>query len=166
MTDNIKLKQKFILKAQGTHGNKYDYSKVNYVNSSTKVTITCSIHGDFEQRPASHVYGIGCKLCGMIKNALNLTSSTEKFIEKANRIHNHIYDYSKTVYIHSEQHVIIICSIHGEFQQSAQSHLQSHGCKRCGIIRTTSKRKHSDDAFIEKANIIHFTIIINIIIVK
>jgi hypothetical protein len=155
MMDNIKLKQRFILKAQGTHGNKYDYSKVKYVNSCTKVTIICSIHGDFEQVPSSHVYGIGCKLCGMIKKALSRTSSTTKFIEKANRVHNHKYDYSKTIYIHNEQTVIIICSIHGEFQQSPHNHLHGNGCKLCGIIRTTSKRKSSTKEFIEKANRIH-----------
>ena len=79
MTDNIKLKQRFILKAQGTHGNKYGYSKVKYVNSNTKVEITCPIHGDFEQSPSQHVYGIGCKLCGMIKKALSRTSTTKNY---------------------------------------------------------------------------------------
>jgi hypothetical protein len=155
MTDSIKLKQRFILKAQGTHGNKYDYSKVKYVNSNTKVEITCPIHGDFEQSPSHHVYGIGCKLCGIIQCALKNTSSLEDFIKKANRVHNHIYDYSKTIYVCSKQQVIIICSIHGEFQQLPQSHIHGSGCKQCGILRTTSKRKSSIKEFIEKANKIH-----------
>lgn len=43
----LKNLDKFIEDAQKVHGNKYDYSKVNYVNSNTKVTITCPIHGDF-----------------------------------------------------------------------------------------------------------------------
>ena len=149
------LKQKFILKAQGTHGTKYGYSKVEYVNSITQVIITCPIHGDFEQRPASHVFGSGCKLCGMIKKCVKKTRTLEDFIEKANHVHNHTYDYSKTVYIHNLQYVIIICSIHGEFQQLPQIHVGGSGCKRCGILSTTSKRKRSLEDFIEKANMIH-----------
>jgi hypothetical protein len=155
MTDNIKLKQRFILKAQEKYGNKYDYSKVNYVNSCTKVTMICSIHGDFEQRPTYHLLGTGCKPCAITQRARSRKSSIREFIQKANMIHNYKYDYSKTIYIHNMQHVIIICSIHGEFQQSPHNHLHGNGCKLCGIIKTTSIRKSSTNEFIEKANIIH-----------
>lgn len=57
---------KFIEDAQKVHGNKYDYSKVNYVNSNTKVTITCPIHGDFEQLPLNHLKGQGCPKCSKL----------------------------------------------------------------------------------------------------
>ena len=45
-TDKTK---EFIAKAKAVHGDKYDYSKVNYVKNTTKVTIICKIHGEFEQ---------------------------------------------------------------------------------------------------------------------
>jgi hypothetical protein len=45
------------------HNNYYNYSKVNYINSFTKVLITCPIHGDFEQTPSSHLSGRGCPKC-------------------------------------------------------------------------------------------------------
>ncbi len=45
------------------HGNTYDYSKVVYVNAFKKITIICKEHGDFEQNPNSHRYGIGCPIC-------------------------------------------------------------------------------------------------------
>ena len=45
------------------HGNEYDYSQVEYINTNTKVIITCAIHGDFEQRPSGHLNGKGCALC-------------------------------------------------------------------------------------------------------
>ena len=45
------------------HSNKYDYSKVEYVNTQTKVMIICPIHGVFEQIPSSHLKGYGCRKC-------------------------------------------------------------------------------------------------------
>ena len=45
----------FIKKAIEVHGDKYDYSKVEYINNSTKVCIICPIHGDFWQRPRNHL---------------------------------------------------------------------------------------------------------------
>lgn len=53
----------FIEKARKIHGDKYDYSKVKYIDSNTKVTIICPIHGEFEQRPANHISGQGCPKC-------------------------------------------------------------------------------------------------------
>ena len=35
--------EEFIERARKIHGNKYDYSKVNYVNAKTKVCIICTI---------------------------------------------------------------------------------------------------------------------------
>lgn len=59
--------EEFVKKAQGVHGDKYDYSQVNYVNSKTKVKIICPIHGEFEQAPEKHWLGRGCLLCGKEK---------------------------------------------------------------------------------------------------
>lgn len=56
--------QDFIAKAQKVHGDKYDYSKVDYVNNRVKVTIICPIHGEFTQKPADHLHGCGCPECG------------------------------------------------------------------------------------------------------
>ena len=56
-------KEEFIQRASTIHNNKYLYDKVNYVNTSTKVTITCPIHGDFKQTPNNHLQGQGCQKC-------------------------------------------------------------------------------------------------------
>lgn len=53
----------FIIKARLVHGDKYDYSKVVYVNNKIKIIITCPIHGDFEQKPYIHLQGSGCPKC-------------------------------------------------------------------------------------------------------
>lgn len=54
----------FIIQAKIIHGGKYDYSKVNYINNSTKVCIICPIHGEFWQTPNHHLSGHGCVKCG------------------------------------------------------------------------------------------------------
>ena len=46
---------------------RYDYSKVEYLNNSTHIIIGCSIHGDFRQRPADHRNNIGCPKCGRLR---------------------------------------------------------------------------------------------------
>ena len=58
-----KTTEEFIEQAKAVHGNKYDYSKVEYKGSHTKIIIVCSKHGEFEQDPNSHLQGRGCKKC-------------------------------------------------------------------------------------------------------
>ena len=58
-------KEEFIKKARNVHGNKYDYSKVEYVNTVTPVTIICPEHGEFKQKPEYHLTGRGCTICNI-----------------------------------------------------------------------------------------------------
>jgi hypothetical protein len=59
-------------KAKEVHGNKYDYSLVNYINRRTKVTIICSSHGEFGQDPTMHLIGNGCPICNESKGELEI----------------------------------------------------------------------------------------------
>ena len=83
----------FIKKAREVHGDKYDYSKVEYINKRTKVCIICPIHGEFYQLAGDHMRGHGCRKCGSDKVADVCRYDKITFIEKANEIHNHKYDY-------------------------------------------------------------------------
>lgn len=58
----------FLIRANVVHNNKYDYSKVNYVNQSTPVIIVCPQHGDFERTPTYHLQGGGCPVCAKRRN--------------------------------------------------------------------------------------------------
>ena len=58
-----KTTENFIEKAKQIHGNKYDYSLVEYKNNKTKVKIICPIHGIFEQTPNCHLRLQGCPKC-------------------------------------------------------------------------------------------------------
>ena len=136
-------KEYFIEKAIIKHGNKYDYSKVVYKKNNIKVIIICKIHGEFKQTPASHLCGKGCSKC------TGHYMDRAYFIQKANTIHRNNYDYSKIVYKNNRTNVIIICKIHGEFEQSPDKHLQGHRCIKC------AGRYLDRDYFIEIAENIH-----------
>ena len=124
-------RESFIEKAKQVHDGKYDYSKVEYVNSQTKVCIICPEHGEFWQTPANHLFGEGCKKCSIIKVHNEQKDNKEEFIEKAKQVHGDKYDYSKCEYKTTEKKVTIICKTHGEFKQTPHSHLQGQGCPVC-----------------------------------
>ena len=58
----------FISKANKIHGNRYNYSKVNYINAKTKITIICRDHGEFYQTPSNHLSNYNCQKCAKIFN--------------------------------------------------------------------------------------------------
>ena len=53
------------------------------------------------------------------------------FIKLSNEIHNNFYDYSLVNYINNNTKVIIICPIHGIFEQLPKVHMTNHGCQGC-----------------------------------
>lgn len=146
-----KTTEQFIFEAKEIHGDKYDYSLVEYVNSKTKVKIICKIHGEFEQNPFNHLSNQGCCKCGGRQK-----KELENFIIEAKEINGDKYDYSLVNYINNKTKVKIICKIHGEFEQTPKMHIhRMDGCKKCGTIITTLKRKKPTLKFIEDALIIH-----------
>lgn len=128
-----KTLSEFVLEARKIHGDKYDYSFVNYVNAHTKIKIKCKICGNiFEQTPLSHLHGNGCPICGRNKANNSITLTKDEFIERAKKVHGDKYDYSKVEYINSRTPVKIICPEHGEFWQTPNAHLVGKGCQICG----------------------------------
>ena len=85
-------KEIFIKKSNIKHNNKYDYSKVEYKDSLTKVIIICPIHGEFMQTPQNHLRGRGCSLCANLMKSKNMQMSNDIFIQKAKEIHQNKYD--------------------------------------------------------------------------
>jgi predicted nucleic acid-binding Zn-ribbon protein len=84
-------------------------------------------------------------------------NKTQTFIEKASKLHDNKYDYSKVNYIKAIEKVIIICKIHGEFLQSPNNHLKKilTGCPKCGMIKRINSQSSNNDEFIKNAIIIH-----------
>lgn len=134
--------KKIIEKSKITHGDKYDYSNLNFSPNKKKITIICKTHGDFEQNIYNHINGSNCPDC--VNENRRLT--TEEFIEKSILIHGNEYDYSKVKYINATKKVIIICKIHGEFLQNPGSHLEGSRCADC-----YGTKNYSIDDFINDA---------------
>ncbi|MBR6515290.1 MAG: hypothetical protein IKT40_00395 [Bacilli bacterium] len=132
--------ESFIEKARKVHGDKYDYSQTSLTNLDDKgrIKIICPIHGEFYQTIDNHLKGQNCKYCATNRS---FKYTTEEFIEKAKLIHNDKYDYSKTVYKSNKEKIIIICPIHGEFQQTPITHLNGHGCPKCNSSKLENKIK-------------------------
>ena len=128
---NLRKKtETFIEEAKKKHGNKFDYSKVNYVKNNEKVCIISHEKdsygieiGEFWQTPSNHLtFGYGEK---------NIVVDTKRFIQRSKKIHGDLYDYSKTEFKSSRENVIITCPIHGDFSQLPHTHLNGYGCPRC-----------------------------------
>lgn len=134
----------FTDKARKIHGDAYDYTLTEYINSNLKVKITCKQHGVFEQTPKSHISGSGCPECSIVKD------TKETFINKANIIHGCKYDYSLVEYVNCKTKIKILCKQHGVFEQIPYYHLSKNGCKMC-----SKSYKKTTIYFINKANIIH-----------
>lgn len=108
-----KTTEQFIADAQEKHGDQYDYSKSVYVNGQTELTIICPEHGEFEMTPNRHLSKYGyCLKCR------DFAMNTEKFIQRAIKIHGDRYDYSEVVYLRPKIPVIIKCKKHGGFNKN------------------------------------------------
>lgn len=142
---NVLTTEKFKERAHSIHGHKYDYSKVVYKDGTTNVIIICKQHGEFQQRPKSHLKGHGCPICG---GSQKLT--TEEFIRRSSIVHKGKFDYSQTTYINNQTKVKIICPIHGAFEQVPSSHMDGHDCPYCA-----DRAKLTKDEFVHRAKLKH-----------
>lgn len=148
--------EKFLSQCKTIHGNTFDYSSTNYINTHTKVTIGCKIHGEFLIRPMSHIKSkFGCPKCGMAARQLNASKNKYKFIEDAIRIHGEKYDYSSVNYENSHKKIEIICKNHGMFIQQPMNHLTGQGCPICGSLQSKVKQTKSTLDFIAQCKLVH-----------
>lgn len=143
--------ENFINKSRLLHGDRYDYSLVNYIKSSEKVILICKEHNIFYQTPNNHLKGQGCKKC--IND--NQRSNTIDFISKSNKVHNNKFIYDDVNYKGSFNKVIIKCPIHGSFKQTPSNHLSGRGCTKCSLINKNNKLRSNTIDFINKSNTIH-----------
>ncbi len=127
----------FIENAKLIHGDKYDYSLVNYEKSNQHIIIVCSRHGVFQQTPAYHLNGGICPYCA--RNRL----TREEFMKEVKKYHGEAYDYSKCNYTQETRksdYIIITCKKHGDFRQRLDSHLRGSGCPLCSMAYRSKKK--------------------------
>lgn len=121
----------FIEKCKVIHSEKYDYSKVKYINIRTNIIIICKNHGEFSIKPENHIGSQkqGCVKCAIDKH--KLTQISEERLENIRKIHNNKYIYNDLSVVNGK--IKIICHNHGEFTQSIYNHERGHGCTKCSI---------------------------------
>jgi len=125
----------FIKKAINKFGDRFDYSKVEYVNCDTLVNIIDKESNNevFSVTPRSFLSSVDGRLDKRVNKSTSLRA--ERFIERARKFHGDKYDYSKLEYKDLHTKVCIICPIHGEFWQTPANHLNVNrggcGCPKC-----------------------------------
>jgi hypothetical protein len=146
-----KTLDEFIHKANIIHSNKYSYIYSIYKDANSKLIITCPTHGNFEQTPAKHLTRQqGCPQCS---DCYPYTYDT--YIQKANIIHNSVYNYKYTEFTGINNKLVITCNIHGNFEQLAASHLRGCGCPTCGRESSGNSRRSILSDFILDAQYVH-----------
>lgn len=121
----------WIIKARAAHGDRYDYSRVEYRGDRLKVRILCPDHGSFDQGAGFHTQGSGCPACGDLRKAAGRQKDLAHFLDRACAVHGDRYDYSQAVYTQALAKLTIICPKHGPFEQTAAQHCSGNGCPRC-----------------------------------
>lgn len=142
-----------ITKFRAKHGDRYDYSKVEYVTAKTKVVVICAEHGEFMVTPNNHLSGYGCAKCA--GKGFSFSERLENFIRQAKAVHGDRYDYSLVDF--SKGKIKIGCPDHGYFLQNHVNHTTGkNGCPKCSKERDTiNRRREGFSNFIQKANEVH-----------
>lgn len=122
--------EEFIERSKDIHGDRYDYSLVEYINGNGSVIIICEKHGEFKQRADGHLRGKNCLKC--YHDSKKLT--TEEFVEKSISIHGDKYSYEFVSYTTSHKKVDIFCKKHKNiFKMKPNNHLNGNGCPSCKL---------------------------------
>jgi very-short-patch-repair endonuclease len=139
--------KQFIEDAKKVHGDLYDYSFVEYMNTKTPVTIVCNVHGKFKQSPKVHRKGMGCKECATDKRRI----TTDQFISRSNKTHDGYYLYGDIIVTAVTDMVQITCPEHGAFTQQAGRHMVGRKCTECAKKLRTLTREQ----FVERSEQTH-----------
>ncbi|MEK0413151.1 MAG: hypothetical protein RL070_639 [Bacteroidota bacterium] len=146
-----KLKQaELINEFKILYNGRFDYSKMHYQNSGTKIEVICNIHGSFMVLPLKHKKGIECPKCSKerTKNEtdLALNNLINLFISK----HGEKYDYSHVLFVNKTTPVKIKCKHHGIFEMTPSRHLSGRNCPLCA-----KNKKLTREEYLEKFRQIH-----------
>lgn len=146
--------ESFISKAIAIHGNKYDYSKVVYKNSRTKVEIACRIHGPFWQTPNVHLSKHSCPKCGKESSSKKTAHSDESFIVRAICVHEYKFNYQFVDYKNNLTKIKIKCNDCGTiFYQKPKQHLLGTNCRICYLNKAVGANIYSWKGGVVKKNI-------------
>lgn len=136
--------EEFIVESNKVHNNYFSYDHCHFINVSSKVVVTCPIHGDFEVKANNHLNGANCKKCqneGIFhqitlrerKNKSTKKLSTDEFKKKLKNVWGDRYVLSEdSIYQGADKIVNILCKQHGFFKIAPNHILSGRGCPICG----------------------------------
>jgi hypothetical protein len=143
-------KEEFIRRSNEVHGNKYDYSQAEYVNTSKNVVIVCLEHGPFKKTPTVHMAGQGCPKCSFEDMSQRFTIDTAGRVAKLREVYGDRYDYSL---VNDKGGLLtpltLICPEHGQFKTRMHDWT---GCPACAKLSSRARQRQS---FIERAMLVH-----------
>lgn len=133
--------EEFIERARAVHGDRYDYSLVEYVNNSTKVKIICKKHGAFEQRPANHMIRDGCPKCGrdMVKNKLKFAKKIEDINSLLIQNKIDFQFYTGQIYKNNCTKLLGVCPRCGDSKTTLANLLRNNSSGCCSGQRIATK---------------------------
>lgn len=114
------------------HGDRYNYSCVEYKSYYEKVKIGCAVHGYFYQAAHHHYDGKGCPSCAKSGSKLN----RERVISDFNNVHGDEFIYDKFKYRNDYTKSIVTCREHGDFHITPNSHKNGTKCPYCFMERS------------------------------
>ena len=153
-------KEDYVKKVSLVHNNQYTYENLTYINSTTKVIVTCPVHGDWETNPRNHLKGCGCPKCS------GVGLSTLNWISRFETKHGKKYDYSKFVFTGVDAKSVIICLEHGEFLQTPHNHRNGQQCPECSLITAWKNNTYYNKTNAEKNKEKWLTIPTNLYVIK
>lgn len=149
---NLSKQEKYIQKVRVRHGDRYDLSKLNYIDSTTPITIICKTHGEFIKNPSEFLRDGGCRACANV----NKTMSWNRVQEEFEMIHGKLFDYSLSNYKNNKTKIQIICREHNaSFTMTPQNHKIFGGCPICRSENYGRHLKLEFDEFSNKVKSIH-----------
>lgn len=146
----------FLRKAKEAHGDKYDYSKVEYKGSTIPVIVVCPKHSDFSVIPTAHWGGAECAKCSEEKGGKRFLMTDEEFKARVAEIYGDTLDFTHDTY-GSKKKIKVFCNIHKEFFYKTAEKLlhRNQGCPLCGRERISKSRAKDIEHFLSRAIAVH-----------
>lgn len=125
-------KESIIKKFVSVHGNRYDYTFVDYKTYHTKVKVVCKQHGPFLVTPSDHVSGRGCPRCGRLHAAKKRRRPLDTVKSRLDALYDGKVSIVAESYKGTNAKALFVCAEHGQFRAHVNHVLNSHGCPQCG----------------------------------
>lgn len=156
-----KAKKEFIEKAKKIHGDKYDFSLVDYVNARTYVKIIChekdrygNEHGIFNIRPYNLLSGYGCKKCACDKSALSQQIDYDEYQNRINEKYGDgLYSVNKESYCSLTDVVECRCNKHNNNFYVNRRNFLYYRCYCCEECKNDINNLKKDNDILTQKNV-------------